>query len=351
RPHTPHPDPVTAAGAPARRAAAYAPHRAAGIDFAGSLKATRRRLWVRTSAGASGDHDGAAAEVRMIARAAAAAAAAGSASSGHACAAGPADHPLDLAAVAAAAADRALRGRDPIDVDPGRHDVVLAPAAVAELIEWMAEASFRGTALIDGTSLLAGRAGAPVCDPRVTISDRPGPGDPPFDAEGTPRRPVAFIRDGVGGHALTDRLTALRLGDAGGSTGHAAPLGDLDFGTPGPQHLWLAPGDATEDQLCAGIERGIYVTRFFYVNGLLDTRRATMTGMTRDGTFLIEHGRLGRGVRNLRFTDSILEALGAERLGGIGREAVDIPTWWTEGGVITVPALLLRAFHFTGTSR
>jgi predicted Zn-dependent protease len=162
---------------------------------------------------------------------------------------------------------------------------------------------------------------------------------------------VTCIGAGVGGEVLTDRLTAARLGDARGSSGHAAPLGDVDYGTPGPQHLWMAPGEASEEQLIAAVDRGIYVTRFFYVNGLLETRRATMTGMTRDGTFLIEGGKVGRGVRNLRFTDSILEALGAGRLGGIGREAEDIPTWWSEGGVITVPALMVRGFTFTGTSR
>jgi predicted Zn-dependent protease len=91
------------------------------------------------------------------------------------------------------------------------------------------------------------------------------------------------------------------------------------------------------------------VTRFHYVNGLLDTRRATMTGMTRDGTFLIEGGTLGRGVRNLRFTESVLAALG--RVGGIGRQLHRVPTRWSSGGTLSVPALLVREFHFTGKSR
>ncbi len=85
------------------------------------------------------------------------------------------------------------------------------------------------------------------------------------------------------------------------------------------------------------------------MNGLLDTRRATMTGMTRDGTFLIEHGKVGRGVRNLRFTESIVEALG--RVGGIGRELQAVPTHWLMVGTYLCPALLLRGFTFTGRSR
>jgi len=98
------------------------------------------------------------------------------------------------------------------------------------------------------------------------------------------------------------------------------------------------------------MERGLLVTRLHYVNGLLDTRRAVMTGMTRDGTFLVEHGRRGRPVRNLRFTDSLLDALSPERLGGIGDRLVPVATTWTSLGAILAPSLLLRRFRFTGTS-
>jgi predicted Zn-dependent protease len=91
------------------------------------------------------------------------------------------------------------------------------------------------------------------------------------------------------------------------------------------------------------------VTRFHYVNGLLDTRRATMTGMTRDGTFLIEGGRVGRAVTNLRFTESVLAALG--RVGGVGRELQAVPTHWLMVGSYLCPALLLRGFTFTGRTR
>jgi len=98
------------------------------------------------------------------------------------------------------------------------------------------------------------------------------------------------------------------------------------------------------------MERGLLVTRLHYVNGLLDTRRAVMTGMTRDGTFLVEHGRRGRPVRNLRFTDSLLDALSPERLAGIGDRLVPVATTWTSLGAILAPSLLLRRFRFTGTS-
>ena len=172
----------------------------------------------------------------------------------------------------------------------------------------------------------------------------------PFDAEGVPRRRVAVIERGVGGRPLVDLHSAARLADERGSTGHAQPLGeDLTEG-PLPANLVLEPGDRSEEELVAGVERGLWVTRFHYVNGLLDTRRATMTGMTRDGTFMIEDGKVGRAVRNLRFTDGILDAL-STRLGGIGRDLHARPAHWTSGGVYLAPAVHLRRFHFTGKSR
>jgi PmbA protein len=143
------------------------------------------------------------------------------------------------------------------------------------------------------------------------------------------------------------RSTAAKLGAV--STGHAAPFGIEMGDEPVPANLVFLPGKDSVEDLIGRVERGLFVTRFHYVNGLLDTRRATMTGMTRDGTYLIEDGKLGRAVGNLRFTQSVLEALG--RVGGIGRELQAIPTHWLMVGNYLCPALLLRGFTFTGRSR
>ena len=318
--------------------------RAAGIAFFGALKRRRRHLAVTTSGGLERAHADQVLQVDFIAQIAD--------GSGWAGWYGPTGRPLDLAALAARAADTARRAREPVSLDPGPQDVVLAPAAVAELLEWMALASFGARSVLDGTSLLAGREGEPLVSPRVTLTEVIGAGDVPFDAEGTPRQEVDFFRAGRAGLPVTDLVSAARLADGRGSTGHAWPLSPQgDAADPAPSHLMLAAGDASEEELIGRVDRGVYVTRLHYVNGLLDTRRATMTGMTRDGSFLIEGGRLGRAVRNLRFTDSILDALGEARLGGIGRDATCLPTWWSSAGQVEAPALLLRGFQFTGTSR
>lgn len=318
--------------------------RAAGVAFFGALKRRRRHLAVRTASGAGCAHADQVLQIDLIAQIAD--------GSGWAGWYGPADRAVDLAGLAHRAAETARRAREPVAVEPGPRDVVLAPAAVAELLEWMALASFGARSVLDGTSLLAGRAGELLVSPRVTLSEVVGAADIPFDTEGTPRQPVDFFREGRAGLPVTDLVSAARLADGRGSTGHAAPLTPQGDSTdPVPSHLRLAPGDQTEAQLIAAVERGMYVTRLHYVNGLLDTRRATMTGMTRDGTFLIEGGQLGRAVKNLRFTDSLLDALGDARLGGIGRDSACLPTWWSSAGQVETPSLLLRGFHFTGTSR
>jgi PmbA protein len=277
------------------------------------------------------------------------------AASGYGAFYGPDLAALDEAELADRVCTAAARARPMVDLAPAALDVVLAPAAVAEAVEWMAHTSFSARALLDGASLLVGRAGQRLCAPEVTIRDDAGFDHPqalpiPFDSEGTTRRAVTFIDRGRAGDVVSDLATARKLADRSGaaeSTGHASSLVDEMADGPVATNLVMLPGPIPERELVARVERGLYVTRFHYINGYLDPRRATMTGMTRDGTFLIEDGRLGAAVRNLRFTESFLDALG--RLGGIGRELHCLPSRWTAGvGSVLCPALLVRGFHFTG---
>ncbi len=336
------PEAYNAANAPSTLMRAFDVAREQDTHCAGALKIFRRTRAVRTLHGLVCDGADAWLDLQIIA-------ADGDASgfAGRTCRFADA---LDADELARAAADKATRGRGAVRIEAEPIDVVLAPAAVAELVEWTSMASFGAQSVLDGQSLLAGRAGEALCDPRISIVERGGEGELEFDAEGMPRQAVAFFDAGKAGQPVTDLLTAARLGDDRGSTGHAAAIDDAFSHSPGASHLHVAAGDRTEAELIADIGRGLYVTRLHYVNGMLDPRRAVTTGMTRDGTFLIENGAVGGGVRNLRFTDSMLECWGP-RLGGLGNQLRNVPTWWTPAGLVTCPAMLIRKFKFTGQSR
>ena len=315
------------------------------LTCAGSFVTGSRQVAVVTRAGVARAHRWTEASLAAIAL--------DGDASGHASfASGDIDR-LDDAALADEACRIAVPGRDPIELPPDAYDVVLMPHAVAELVEWMSLTSFGARTVLDGTSLLAGRTGERLADPTVTILDDSAFGHPdqvgsPFDAEGVARVRAWFFDEGKAGEPVTDLQTGAKLGR--GSTGHAPPAtGFLELEGPAPAHVVMRPGDASVEDLIGRVERGLYVTRFHYVNGLLDTRRATMTGMTRDGTFLIEGGRIGPAIKNLRFTESILDAFG--RVGGIGRDLQSVPTHWSGVGTYLTPPLLLRSFRFTGRSR
>jgi predicted Zn-dependent protease len=254
----------------------------------------------------------------------------------------------NLHGLIAEAVDRAERSPDPAPLVPGDYDVVLEPHAVAELLEWLALTSLGARSLEDGSSALAGRAGA-VLTGALTVYDdaldgADGCPSAPFDAEGTPRRRVVFLDEGRAGEVVHDRASAALAGTR--STGHAAPLCDeLGEGSPTPQHLMLAAGAHSREALIGQVERGLYVARFHYVNGLLDTRRALMTGMTRDGLWRIENGRLAGPVQNQRWTESLLDA--GRRVAGLGRERELVAGGLGESWYVC-PAMLVRGWKFSG---
>jgi predicted Zn-dependent protease len=244
---------------------------------------------------------------------------------------------------------RAARSRDPAPLAPGEYDVVLEPHATAELLEWLALTSFGARSVEDGSSPLAGRIGEPLTGAAVTVYDdglagEDGAPTAPFDAEGTPRRRVTLVDRGVARAVVHDRTSAALAHTR--STGHAPPIGDDLFdGGPVPQHLMLAAGDATLDELVARVDRGLYVSRFHYVNGLIDTRRALMTGMTRDGVWRIEGGRIRGPVANQRWTMSFLDA--GQRIDGVSRERALVAGGLSDCWFVC-PTLLVRGWKFSG---
>jgi PmbA protein len=255
----------------------------------------------------------------------------------------------DADALAERVCERAARAKDPIELAPGKYDVILEPPAVAEMLEWLALTSLGARAVEDGSSCLAGREGERIAGAATLVDDglSGAEGCPtlPFDSEGTPRQKVTFFDGGLARGPVHDRASALR--NKARSTGHATPLGEELFeGQPAPLHLHLQGGSDSMESLLARVGRGLYVARFHYVNGLLDTRRGLMTGMTRDGVFLVENGAMKRPVRNLRWTESLLEALG--RCDGMTQAREVVASGLSDSYAVT-PALLVRDWSFVGT--
>ena len=250
---------------------------------------------------------------------------------------------IDAEGTGREAVDKALRSRGALTVDPGEYPVVLEEYAVGELLSYVAYMGFGALANQEGWGFMRGKLGERIVDERISIWDdgRDARGLPTaFDYEGVPKQRVALIDRGVASGVVYDSLTAAR--DGRRSTGHALPAPNT-FG-PFPLHLAMATGDTSKEELARDVQRGLWVTRFHYVN-VLQSDRAILTGMTRDGTFLIEQGELTRPVKNLRFTQSITEAW--SELGAIGREAALIDSW---GGGVLAPSMRLDRFRFTGVS-
>jgi PmbA protein len=197
----------------------------------------------------------------------------------------------------------------------------------------------------EGRSWMNDRIGQRVMSPSVTIVDdgHDEAGLPlPFDFEGVPKQKVILIENGVPRGPVYDTTTARKDGKP--STGHALPPPNT-FG-PLALNLVMSPGAATVEEMIRSTERGLYITRFWYTR-VVHPRDCVITGMTRDGTFLIEQGELTRPVKNLRFTQGYIPALANVDL--IGQEARTLSSG--EFGASRVPALKLNEFHFTGATQ
>lgn len=240
------------------------------------------------------------------------------------------------------AAETAARAVSPGTLEPGTYTVVLAPEAVSDLLDFMGYVGFGAKAFAEGSSFLAGHVGSQLVDPRITIADDALSSDTigfSFDFEGQPKMRTPLVEAGVARGPVTDSHFAAKLGMH--NSGNALPAPN-PYG-PMPLNLQMSAGTGTEAGMIGAVSRGVYVTRFHYVN-VEDPMKMVLTGMTRDGTFLIEDGRITRPLKNLRFTQGVLEAL--SHVGEIGAERVLIGPG--EGGSTLVPALLLERWAFTG---
>ena len=248
---------------------------------------------------------------------------------------------LDAARLGRRATVKADLSRDPEPLEPGRYDVILEPPAVGEWLQYLSYIAFSGKDLDEGRSPLSGRLGEAVTGNQVTIWDDaldPRTLPAPFDYEGQPTARLDLIRDGVAEAVATNHYRARKMGKDT-STGHGLPASSSAECLP--MHLFMQGGDATAKGLLADTDRGLLITRFHYTN-ILDPMKGVLTGMTRNGTFLVENGEIVASVRNLRYTENVLEALA--RIDGLSEDLTLVP------GPCLVPTLRVRGVNFSGAT-
>ncbi|HVB85987.1 MAG TPA: TldD/PmbA family protein [Candidatus Dormibacteraeota bacterium] len=251
----------------------------------------------------------------------------------------------DLAPLALA--ENASRGaadsRQPREIPPGRYTAILSPAAVLDLVGFLFY-DFAGTAVLDKRSCLNGRIGKKIFGDNITIWDdayHPLQTGPAFDGEGVPRQKVLLVDCGVPKNLVYARATAKKM--KAKPTGHGFSLPN-DYGEA-PMNLVFSGGDKSPDEMVASTERGILVTRLWYIREV-DPYEKVLTGMTRDGTFLIENGKVAGGIRNFRFNQSVIEMLAnVDALGPSVRAAGE------ESFEMVVPAMKVRNFHFSEVTK
>jgi PmbA protein len=262
---------------------------------------------------------------------------------------------LDPLRLAEIAAQKAVDSAHPRDVPAGKYTVILEPAAVLDIVGFMFW-DYSGMAILDQRSFLTGRIGSRLFGENVTILDdvaHPLQAGSPFDGEGVRRQKVALVEGGVVKRVVYARATAERMkrSEYKNSVGTIAATGH-GFLLPNemgemPQNIVFAPvGDSqTVDQMIAATERGILVTRLWYIREV-EPFEKMLTGMTRDGTFLIENGRVQGGVRNFRFNESLIHMLS-----NVEAMSTPVRSSGEESFDMVVPAMKVREFNFTDVTK
>jgi len=241
------------------------------------------------------------------------------------------------------AVKKALLNKDPIKLTPGSYPVILEEAAVANLIRFLGYLGFGALSYQEGRSFMAGKIGTKIMGDNITIMDdvyRKEVSGFPFDFEGIPRKQVTLIENGIAKAVVYDMKRAAK--DNTESTGHALP--PPSTGGPQPLNLVLLPGKTGKEEIIKNTKKAILVSRLWYDN-VVDPKKTIVTGLTRDGTFLIENGEISGAVQNMRYNNSILEALSC--VSHISHKIKNIGSY----GIMTAcPAIKIENFNFSGIS-
>ncbi|MGO9168559.1 MAG: metallopeptidase TldD-related protein, partial [Candidatus Sulfotelmatobacter sp.] len=262
---------------------------------------------------------------------------------------------LDPLLLAEVAAKKAIDSTHPAEIPAGKYTVILEPAAVLDSVGFMF-ADYSGMAILDQRSFLSGRIGSKLFGENITIWDdvaHPLQTGAPYDGEGMARRPVLLVENGVVNRVVYARATAECM-KRSEYKDNAGPIEATGHGFALPNELGESPlnivfatpqNPQTLAEMIASTERGVLVTRLWYIREV-DPYEKIVTGMTRDGTFLVQDGRVQQGVRNFRFNQSLIQMLSSV-------EAISVPvrSCGEESFDMVVPAMKIRDFNFTEVTR
>jgi len=264
-------------------------------------------------------------------------------SSGWAKAGSPDLAQIDPEALARSASEKSTASRQPKEAAPGRWTVILEPSAVLDLVGFLFY-DFAGTAMLDQRSCFTNRMGKRLLGENISIIDdvyHPLQSGAPFDGEGMPRQKISLLEKGVPKRLVYARSTARKM--KAKPTGHGFALPN-EMGEA-PVNLVFSGGKSSVDEMVRSTDRGILVTRVWYIRDV-DPYEKVLTGMTRDGTFLVENGKITGGIRNFRFNQGVLEMLSnVEMMSPAVRAAGE------ESFEMVVPAMKARNFHFSEVTK
>lgn len=250
---------------------------------------------------------------------------------------------IDPVVLAKTASDKVRMAQDPVELAPGRYTVILEPAAVLDLVGFLFY-DFAATAVEDKRSCFSGRVGELLLGKNITITDdvfHPEQLGAPYDGEGVPRERVVLVDQGVIKNLVYSRRSAKKAKRK--PTGHGFTLPN-DYGEA-PMNVVVAGGKSSVAEMIASTDRGLLVTRLWYIREV-DPYEKIMTGMTRDGLYLVEKGKVSKAVRNFRFNQSVLEMLrNVELLGPAHRASGE------ESFEMVVPAMKVQQFHMSEVTK
>jgi predicted Zn-dependent protease len=305
--------------------------RKGNLEASGAFRLEEKSLAVGNSLGVSRYYVGNAAQLSATLSGA-------GANSGWAIEYNPDASQIDVDGLAKRAAMKAAMSRDPISLPDGQYTVILEPAAAGQFLILLAFMGFGAKTFYQRRSFMAGKIGQKIAGENFTVTEdplNPAFNTEPFDYEGISKRKTPLIERGVAMGTVSNSYYARLLGQK--STGHALPPNN-NYG-PYPKNMVVDTGDKSVEELIASTEKGILITRFWYLN-FLNPMKTMVTGTTRDGTFLIEKGLVGAAIKNMRTNQSILEAF--SNIESMSNESVVYPQYSV---LMKIPAMKINNFN------